>query len=114
MGLTTVILEAASALPRRRIALLFLVFALTIPAGVALGIALAAARSGAGASRGALLLEGGLNGLASGVLVSLGLQDMLTSELHQRRAQGSPALQAAMLVAALAGAVAMDVLAVWA
>lgn len=114
MGLATVILEAAHSLDRRRIFLLFLVFALTTPVGVAMGIVLTCTSTASAASKEALLLEGALNGLASGVLLQLGLQDMLVTELHQRKALGSPWLQAAMLLAALAGAVTMDVIAVWA
>ena len=117
MGLAIVILEAAASLPRRRIAILFLVFALTTPAGVGLGILLSSSPTHAASathSKGALLLEGGLNGLAAGVLISMGLQDMLVAELHQCKAQGNPWLQAAMLLAALCGSVVMDVLAVWA
>lgn len=114
MGLATVILEAAGSLDRRRIALLFLVFALTTPVGIALGVAVSASSTHAAASPSALLLEGALNGLASGVLLQLGLQDMLVTELHQRKALGSPWLQAAMLLCALAGAVTMDVIAIWA
>lgn len=114
MGLATVILEAAASLPPQRIALLFLIFSVTTPLGVGLGVLITALSPGATASRSALLLEGALNGVAAGVLLSLGLQDMLISELHQRKAQGSLGLQAAMWLSAVVGTSLMDVLAVWA
>lgn len=114
MGLATVILEAAASLSPQRIALLFIIFSVTTPFGVGVGVLLTALSPGATASKSGLLLEGALNGVAAGVLLSLGLQDMLISELHQRKAQNSPGLQTAMWLSAVAGTVFMDVLAVWA
>lgn len=109
-GLATCILEAH--LPRSKNISMFLLFSLTCPAGVAIGIGVASIYDEESVA--AAALEGTFNALAAGVLIYLALVEMLNEEFHLAQVKRNRALQCQMFGCLLLGCAVMSTLAVWA
>ncbi|KAL6780910.1 ZRT1 [Auxenochlorella protothecoides x Auxenochlorella symbiontica] len=90
------------------------VFSLSTPLGVLLGVGLREAAA-SGGRRGASTLEGSLEALATGILLYVGLVQLLTPHMTRTRwmARAGPATQAGAFLSLWAGAAAMAFLGAW-
>lgn len=109
-GLATCILEAG--LERSKNVGMYLLFSLTCPAGVGIGIAVSGVYDEGSVA--AAAVEGTFNALAAGVLIYLALVEMLKEEMDQAVVKRDRVLQAQMFACILAGCTVMATLAVWA
>lgn len=99
-------------LETKKTMIMYALFSITTPAGIALGIGLSTIYDPE--TMAAALLQGIFNALAAGILIYLSLVDMLTEEFGKEDVRRDPCLQAGMLFATLMGAATMSVLAIWA
>ncbi|KAM3195171.1 hypothetical protein ACQJBY_071320 [Aegilops geniculata] len=87
-------------------------FAITTPVGIALGAGVASFYNAS--SPRALVVEGILDSMSSGILIYMALVDLIAADFLSRRMSCNPRLQVCSYVALLVGAVAMSALAIWA
>ncbi|KAG6524345.1 hypothetical protein ZIOFF_010313 [Zingiber officinale] len=89
-----------------------LFFSLTTPVGIAIGIGVSSVYNENSPT--ALIVEGLLNSVASGILVYMALVDLLAADFMNPKVQGRAKLQLMLNVALLLGAGLMSLLAKWA
>ncbi|KAF7096783.1 hypothetical protein CFC21_098680 [Triticum aestivum] len=87
-------------------------FAITTPAGITVGAGIASFYN-ANSPR-ALVVEGILDSMSSGILVYMALVDLIAADFLSRRMSCNPRLQVCSYVALFVGAIAMSSLAIWA
>ncbi|KAK8955302.1 hypothetical protein KSP40_PGU020981 [Platanthera guangdongensis] len=87
-------------------------FAITTPAGVGLGTALAAQYNASSAR--ALVVEGILDSVSAGILIYMALVDLIAADFLSRRMSCNFRMQVASYAALFLGAASMSTLAVWA
>ncbi|KAG9140913.1 hypothetical protein Leryth_010442 [Lithospermum erythrorhizon] len=110
MGLGGCILQADYKFIKKAIMVFF--FAVTTPAGIAVGILLS--NSYKENSPKALVTTGLLNASSAGLLIYMALVDLLAADFMGPKLQGSIKLQLKSYVAVFLGACGMSVLAIWA
>ncbi|CAN1814427.1 Zinc transporter 5 [Linum perenne] len=96
----------------RVVALMSLVFALTTPAGIGIGIGISNVYKENSPT--ALIMEGVFNSASSGILIYMALVDLLAADFMNAKVQASRRLQSAVFVALLLGSGFMSLLAMWA
>ncbi|RWW30018.1 hypothetical protein BHE74_00054161 [Ensete ventricosum] len=89
-----------------------LFFSLTTPVGIAIGIGIASVYNENSPT--ALIVEGCLNSVASGILIYMALVDLLAADFMNPRVQSKGRLQFMINVSLLVGAGLMSLLAKWA
>ena len=87
-------------------------FAITTPAGITVGAGIASFYN-ANSPR-ALVVEGILDSMSSGILIYMALVDLIAADFLSRRMSCNPRLQVCSYVALFVGAIAMSSLAIWA
>uniref|UniRef100_A0A8R7V4Q7 Uncharacterized protein n=1 Tax=Triticum urartu TaxID=4572 RepID=A0A8R7V4Q7_TRIUA len=87
-------------------------FAITTPVGIAVGAGIALFYN-ANSPR-ALVVEGILDSMSSGILIYMALVDLIAADFLSRRMSCNPKLQVCSYVALFFGAIAMSTLAIWA
>jgi zinc transporter 1/2/3 len=106
------VLAATPQLSRRKKYVLALVYAVTLPAGIAAG--LLASNSYDPTAPVAVLVQGVANGLSGGLLLYVSMFSLLGAELSQHDLLHRPLLAAGLMLAALFGAAVMCVIGLWA
>lgn len=106
------VLAATQRLSKLKRYALAIIYALTLPVGIAAGML--AANSYNSGSPAAKLVQGVANGLSGGMLLYVSLFSLLAAELAQHDLLHRPFLAAGLLLAVLFGAVVMCVLGMWA
>jgi zinc transporter 1/2/3 len=89
-----------------------LLFSVTTPAGVAIGIAISSVYDETSPT--ALVVQGLLEAAAAGILVYMALVDILGEEFMSAKVQSRGRLQVALNASLLLGASLMSTLAIWA
>uniref|UniRef100_A0A453SCW8 Uncharacterized protein n=1 Tax=Aegilops tauschii subsp. strangulata TaxID=200361 RepID=A0A453SCW8_AEGTS len=87
-------------------------FAITTPIGITVGAGIASFYN-ANSPR-ALVVEGILDSMSSGILIYMALVDLIAADFLSRRMSCNPRLQVCSYVALFVGAIAMSSLAIWA
>jgi solute carrier family 39 (zinc transporter), member 1/2/3 len=87
-------------------------FAITTPVGIAVGAGVASFYNAS--SPRALVVEGILDSMSSGILIYMALVDLIAADFLSRRMSCNPRLQVCSYVALFVGAIAMSALAIWA
>lgn len=106
------VLAATQRLSRRKKYVLALVYAVTLPAGIAGG--LLASNSYDPTAPVAVLVQGVANGLSGGLLLYVSMFSLLGAELSQHDLLHRPLLAAGLMLAVLCGAAVMCVIGLWA
>jgi zinc transporter 1/2/3 len=106
------VLAAAQRMARRKKFVLAVVYALTLPVGIAAG--LLASNSYDPTSPVAVQVQGIANGLSGGMLLYVSVFSLLVAELGQHDLLHRPLLAAGLMLAVVAGAAVMCVLGIWA
>lgn len=88
-----------------------LFFALTTPVGIAIGIGITNVYDAN--SQNALVIEGILNALSSGILIYMALVDLLAADFMSEKMQGNTRLQIGATISMLLGAGVMSLLGKW-
>ncbi|KAL6602880.1 hypothetical protein ACP70R_043241 [Stipagrostis hirtigluma subsp. patula] len=86
-------------------------FAITTPAGIALGTGLASFYNPN--SPRALVVEGILDSISAGILIYMALVDLIAADFLSKRMSCNPRLQVGSYIALFLGAIAMASLAIW-
>ncbi|CAL9051492.1 zinc transporter 8-like [Musa acuminata AAA Group] len=110
MGLGGCIVQAK--FKAKSIVTMGLFFSLTTPVGIAIGIGIASVYDENSPT--ALIVEGCLNSVASGILIYMALVDLLAADFMNPRVQSKARLQFMINVSLLVGAGLMSLLAKWA
>lgn len=106
------VLAAAQSMARLKKFVLAVVYALTLPVGIAAG--LLASNSYDPTSPVTVQVQGIANGLSGGMLLYVSMLSLLVAELGQPDLLHRPLLAAGLMLAVVAGAVVMCVLGIWA
>ncbi|KAM3370970.1 hypothetical protein ACQJBY_012239 [Aegilops geniculata] len=96
----------------RSIVTMILFFCLTTPVGIAVGYGISRVYNENSPT--ALVVEGGLNSVAAGILVYMALVDLLAEDFMNPKVQSRGKLQLGINVSMLVGAGLMSMLAKWA
>lgn len=96
----------------KTIAMMTLLFALTTPLGIAIGIGISNVYDEN--SQKALIVEGIFNAASAGILIYMALVDLLAADFMTDRMQNSTRLQIGSNLSLLLGAGLMSLLAMWA
>ncbi|KAJ8499815.1 hypothetical protein OPV22_010367 [Ensete ventricosum] len=110
MGLGGCIVQAK--FKAKSVVSMVLFFSLTTPVGIAIGIGIASVYNENSPT--ALIVEGCLNSVASGILIYMALVDLLAADFMNPRVQSKGRLQFMINVSLLVGAGLMSLLAKWA
>lgn len=90
-------------------------FAVTTPMGIALGMIIFAATGYDDSSANALIMEGLLGSVSSGILIYMALVDLIAVDFfHNKMMAATPLLKKASYIALILGSASMSVLAIWA
>ncbi|KAL6341599.1 hypothetical protein AAG906_032720 [Vitis piasezkii] len=90
-------------------------FAVTTPMGIVLGMIIFSATGYDDSSANALIMEGLLGSLSSGILIYMALVDLIAVDFfHNKMMASAPLLKKASFIALTLGSVSMSVLALWA
>lgn len=90
-------------------------FAVTTPVGIVLGMIIFSLTGYDDSSPNALILEGLLGSLSSGILIYMGLVDLIALDFfHSKLMSSEPWLKKASFVALVLGSTSMSILALWA
>jgi zinc transporter 1/2/3 len=106
------VLAAAQRMSRNKKYILAVVYALTLPAGIAAG--LLASESYDPMSPVAVLVQGVANALSGGMLLYVSMFSLLAAELSQHDLLHRPGLAAGLMVSVLFGAGIMVIIGLWA
>jgi zinc transporter 1/2/3 len=87
-------------------------FAITTPAGITVGAAVASFYNPN--SPRALVVEGILDSMSAGILIYMALVDLIAADFLSRKMSCNPRLQVGSYIALFLGAMAMAALALWA
>ncbi|KAJ0979383.1 hypothetical protein J5N97_014857 [Dioscorea zingiberensis] len=113
MGLGGCIAQAGFSLVT--VAYMCIMFSVTTPMGIVLGMMIFYLTGYDDSSPNALILEGLLGSLSAGVLVYMALVDLIAVDFfHNKTMSSSPPLKKASYIALVLGSAAMSVLALWA
>lgn len=96
----------------RSIVTMILFFCLTTPVGIAVGVGISRVYNENSPT--ALVVEGGLNSVAAGILVYMALVDLLAEDFMNPKVQSRGKLQLGINLSMLLGAGLMSMLAKWA
>lgn len=98
------------------VAYMCFMFAVTTPMGIVLGMIVFAATGYDDSSPNALIMEGLLGSLSSGILIYMALVDLIAMDFfHNKMMTGSHIwLKKACFIALLLGSASMSILAIWA
>ncbi|TKY56503.1 Zinc transporter 6 [Spatholobus suberectus] len=97
------------------IAYMCFMFAVTTPMGIVLGMALFSLTGYDDSSPNALIMEGLLGSISSGILIYMALVDLVAVDFfHNKLMNSNPRLKKASFVALTLGSAAMSILALWA
>ncbi|XP_027332930.1 zinc transporter 6, chloroplastic-like [Abrus precatorius] len=97
------------------IAYMCFMFAVTTPMGIMLGMALFSLTGFDDSSPNALIMEGLLGSISSGILIYMALVDLIAVDFfHNKLMNSNPRLKKASFVALTLGSAAMSILALWA
>ncbi|KAL5723698.1 hypothetical protein ACHQM5_007067 [Ranunculus cassubicifolius] len=96
----------------RAVFIMVLVFMLTTPGGIAIGMAISSVYKENSPT--ALIVEGVLNSASAGILVYMALVDLLAADFMSAKVQGSMKLFLGVCVCLLLGAGMMSTVAIWA
>lgn len=95
----------------KRVVMLFL-YTITTPIGIAIGIAIAASYDPSSVTSRAV--QGTFNGVSSGMLIYIGMYQLIAEEFSREDLLVRPRLRFGMYAALLAGAACMCILGIWA
>jgi len=97
------------------IAYMCLMFAVTTPMGIILGMALFALTGYDDSNPNALIMEGLLGSISSGILIYMALVDLISVDFfHNKLMNSTPRLKKISFLALTLGSTAMSILALWA
>jgi len=92
-----------------------LMFAVTTPMGIILGMALFALTGYDDSNPNALIMEGLLGSISSGILIYMALVDLISVDFfHNKLMNSTPRLKKISFLALTLGSTAMSILALWA
>ena len=90
-------------------------FAVTTPMGIVLGMIIFSATGYDDSSANALIMEGLLGSLSSGILIYMALVDLIAVDFfHNKMMASTPFLKKASYIALTLGSISMSILAIWA
>ncbi|KAL2317462.1 hypothetical protein Fmac_031338 [Flemingia macrophylla] len=113
MGLGGCVAQAGFSI--RTIAYMCFMFAVTTPMGIILGMALFSLTGYDDSSPNALIMEGLLGSISSGILIYMALVDLISVDFfHNKLMNSNPRLKKVSFVALTLGSAAMSILALWA
>jgi len=97
------------------VAYMCFMFAVTTPMGIVLGMIIFSITGYDDSNPNALIMEGLLGSLSSGVLVYMGLVDLIAVDFfHNKLMSSAPWLKKASFIALALGSTSMSILALWA
>ncbi|KAJ4830607.1 Zinc transporter 6, chloroplastic [Turnera subulata] len=113
MGLGGCIAQAGFSLGT--VASMCFMFAVTTPMGIVLGMIIFSLTGYDDSNPNALILEGLLGSLSSGILIYMGLVDLIAVDFfHNKLMSSAPSLKKASYIALTLGSTSMSILALWA
>ncbi|XP_022753885.1 zinc transporter 6, chloroplastic-like [Durio zibethinus] len=113
MGLGGCIAQAGFSM--RTVAYMCFMFSVTTPMGIVLGMVVFSVTGYDDGSRNALIMEGVLGSLSSGILIYMALVDLIAVDFFHNKLMGSRKwLKKASFIALVLGSTSMSILALWA